>query len=508
MSLPPKRRESPLEVLSRRKTRAIFAPLAVFAMALGIILFAPRTYESEARLFLQIGRESVGIDPTAQTGTQMINLQQQGRDTEVTSAIDLLSSRGVIAKTVDRIGADYVNRGGPAGTGEPSLFGRAVSAIVYPAIAMLKSIDPVSPREEAMIEIEDNLGVHAERDSSVIQLTYAADSPVGAQKILETLIDVYREEHLRVHRNTDSRSFFQDQEGLLRSQLDDAMDAVRRVKDETGVASIAARRDNLEAQRQSIQMAAYEAESERSAAAAQLTDLRRQLASLPERLIASKKEIPNEGADLLREQLYALQVRQMDLKARYAESHPLMVAIAEQVAAAEKVVESQSTVRQETTDDVNPIHRELSLALKQQESVVAGIEARLAKLAEQEERVRADIAAINASEMRLAKLERDEAVLKSKYLRYADNLEQARIDDALQESEVSSVCVAQEPTLSEKPVSPSKLLVALGSIVLAFAATWLAVFGLEPVRVTQSSPPAAAAPVPTESGVRNGVLAS
>ncbi len=45
----------------------------------------------------------------------------------------------------------------------------------------------------------------------------------------------------------------------------------------------------------------------------------------PERLIASRTSKPNQGADALREQLFALQRQQMSLKARYSESHPFVV---------------------------------------------------------------------------------------------------------------------------------------------------------------------------------------
>lgn len=473
-----------LESLFRHKWKAILIPTLVLGAGVAIALFLPRTYRSEAKLALQVGRQSVNIDPTAQTGQQMIAIQQQGREAEVITAMDLLRSRGVIAKVVERLGADYVLRGGPETEGEPpSDFAVAIDETLGEAarwaITQIKSIDPVSREEEAIIEVEDNLDVDAERDSTLILVSYNTDSAIGAQKVLQTLIDVYQEEHLRIHRNEGSRLFFQRQEKEFRDKYDAAMGAVRDAKDEMGVASVEARRQNLEAQLQSTTLAVFAAETDRRAALSELEDLKAQLSDLPERLIASKTSIPNEGADLMREQLYALQVRQADLKARYSDTHPLVTAVTRQVEEAQQVVDGESNVREETVDDINPIHRQLSLSLKQKQSELASLEGRLEALAKQESEVRKNLAKVNTDAVTLSQLEREESLASRKFYRYADNLEQARIDEELQRQKVSSINIAQDPTLAEKPVSPAKAVIALASMVLAMAGTFATILGFE-----------------------------
>jgi uncharacterized protein involved in exopolysaccharide biosynthesis len=485
-----------LEVLFRHKWKALALPLVVLSAGAAIILFAPREYQSEAKLALQVGRQSVALDPTAQTGQQIVGIQQMGRDFEVVTALDLLQSREVRSKVIDRVsekyaaehgedyGVEFILRGGHKGpVTEPNPIATAidstVGAVARNAIGLLKSIDPISDREEAIIELGRNLVADAERDSVLLLATYTAASPAGAQEILSTVIDVYREEHLRINRNEGSKPFFQNQERQTREQLDAAMDKVRKLKDEIGVASIDSRREHLETQLQTITLAVYSAETDRSSAAATLEDLRREVGEMPERLIASKKQVPNQGADLLREQLYELQVRQADLKARYSDSHPLVIAISRQVDEAEEVVKVQRPMREETIDDVNPIHRELSLAIKQKEAAIAGLDAKLKMLGEQQKVVRADLEKLNADAMHLTQLERDVEILNRKFFRYADNLEQTRIDEQLELQQISSISIAQAPTLSEKPVSPSKVIVGLGSIVMAFAGTLATILGFE-----------------------------
>ncbi|MEO0529996.1 MAG: hypothetical protein AAF266_05380, partial [Planctomycetota bacterium] len=466
------------------RVKMVLIPATILGLGLCIALFAPRSYRSEAKLALQVGRESVKLDQTAQTGQQNISMQMMGRDAEVVTALELLRSRGVVSKVVDRLGSDYILRGGPAGEEQPSnvvsdAYSATIGAAMSNTIKLIKSIDPISDREEAIIEVEQNFLGDAERDSTLINVSYSTSSAKGAKEILETIIDIYKEEHLRIHRNEGSRSFFLEQEDLIRDQLDAAMDEVRKAKNEIGVASIGSRRENLEAQLQSITMAAYQAETERKALVSEMNDLHQQLGEMPERLISSKKSVPNQGADLLRDQLYALQVRQAELKARYSTSHPLVLAISQQVEEAEKFVDDESTTREETIDDINPVHRALTLAAKQKQSKIASLDARLRALRDQDATIRDDLEQLNADAMHLAQLEREEQILSRKFHRYTENLEQTRIDEELENQEISSISIAQDPTLAEKPASPSKVLVGLGSMVLAFAGTIATVLGLE-----------------------------
>ncbi|MEM8864843.1 MAG: Wzz/FepE/Etk N-terminal domain-containing protein [Planctomycetota bacterium] len=458
-------------VVFRHKKKIIFLPLVTLLMATAVILWMPRKYRSEARLQLQVGRESVGIDPSATTG-QMISLQQTGREAEVASAIDLVGSRGVLTQVVDELGADYVLRGGPAGeVAEPSPVFEAVMTPLKAVIHALKSIDPVSDREEAIIQLEKNLKLESERNSAVIVATIESKSSLGAQTILNKIVDVYKREHLRVHRNPESQDFFLEQRELLEARLEKANREMREAKNRMGLASIAGRRSTLESQLKLVEQESYSTEQNLATSLARVTDLTKQLEVLPERMIASRRSVPNEGADLLRDQLYELQMRQMDLRARYNDSHPLMVAISAQVEEAEKVVQDQSEQREETTDDINPIHRSLALELRQQRNAMAGFEARLTTLREQKELILNDLKQLNAHEVELDDLHREVEIARTKFFKYAENLEQARIDRELEDQKISSVSMAQEPTLQEKPTSPSKVLLGLGGILFAVGGT-------------------------------------
>src|SRR5215211_3487959 len=83
-------------VLFRHARGMVFFFCSAVALTLLAIAFYPRSYTSEAKLFMRVGRESVTLDPTATTG-QTIMLQKTQVD-EVNSALQMLVSRDVFQR--------------------------------------------------------------------------------------------------------------------------------------------------------------------------------------------------------------------------------------------------------------------------------------------------------------------------------------------------------------------------------------------------------------------------
>ena len=472
------RRSQIKQVISRHKGKAVLIPALSILAATLVILFCPRTYHSEAVLFLQVGRESVGIDPTAAMG-QTISLQQSGRDDEVKSAIDILRSRGVLGKTVDRLTPEVVLGEGEHGSGETNALASTIGSVMGTLGGIVASVDPISKREKAIIELGESLVIESERGSTAIEVEIESETPELAQQLLTELIAVYSEEHARIYRNQNSQAFFKDQMDELEKKLDAAKEAMRDKKNELGIASITARRETLEGTLLAIELERTKTEQELASANARVADLKQQLGNLPERVATATKTMPNEGADMLRQALYDLEIRKADLTARYADNHPLVVAINDQVEAAKKVVDAQDVERHETIDDVNPIHQQLMLTLKEQQSLVAGYVSRLELITGQAQQIKQDLNLLNDTEIALYQLEREVLLRESEFFKYAENFEQARIDQELEANRISNVSMLQEPLLLEKPVSPSKSLVVLAALFLATAGTAAAILASE-----------------------------
>ena len=84
--------------------------LLTLSVAVGIIIFYPRSYVSAAKLYVRVGREIATLDPTATTGeTIAVRIDQEH---EINSLLDILESRGIAERVVDVVGVERVLAGG------------------------------------------------------------------------------------------------------------------------------------------------------------------------------------------------------------------------------------------------------------------------------------------------------------------------------------------------------------------------------------------------------------
>jgi uncharacterized protein involved in exopolysaccharide biosynthesis len=471
----------------RAKWKILLFQIATTAFCIAVILFWPRTYRSEARLFLQLGRESVAIDPTAATG-QMVGVMNSSREDEIVTAMEVLRGGGMISKVVEKLTPQVVlgevapsksengeDKAGDAAPGDAETVEQKSEGVMRFARDIfgqfsrtLSQIDPLSDFERATILVAKSLKIDAERKSEVIVIEYEADSPTLAQAIVDAFITTYKEENARLHSTEGSQSFFDKQQERLANELQLTNSALREAKNRMGLASIQGHRESLEARAREIAQSISETERSLIETQARIKKLKTELASMPERISSSEVDKPNVATEQKSTQLYALQLQEMEFKTKYAPEHPKMVAIRSQLEQAEKQYRQQSTNRPETTNDINPVHRDLTIDYIKSETSENGLTKKLEILRDQDKDILNQIREINAFEIEITDLERKATLSEKKYIAYSESLEQARMNRELEKVKISSVSVAQEATLQERPIKPSKQLVALFGIMTLF----------------------------------------
>jgi uncharacterized protein involved in exopolysaccharide biosynthesis len=182
----------------------------------------------------------------------------------------------------------------------------------------------------------------------------------------------------------------------------------------------------------------------------------------------------------MRDQMYQLQVKKEEAAAKYTQSHPQMTRIVEQIDAARDILSREAPERTQVITATNRIHEEVQLAVVTEEPTLASHQTRAATLCQQLAAVRGELKGLNENELRIVALQREVELQQAAYRKYATNLEQARVDQALQDQRISNITIAQPATYEPKAAQPRKVLwialgfVAglLGALATALAAEW------------------------------------
>ena len=426
----------------------------------------PRTYSSEARLFIRLGKESVTLDPTATTN-DVVNVNES-RESEINSELEILRARVLLEDTVERLSADDVLSPHEA-TG---LFSVVVTPLGW--CRRLVSGD-ISGAERAVNKLEKSIVVSSPRKSNVIIVKCKAADPRYAQQVLSAFLDCYLMRHVQANRTAGSYEFFVDQAELLRDQLSKAQDELRDEKNRNGFASVEGHRANLEQQANLVDVAFLESQRAMASSEEKILALRRLLQDLPQHELAEESVMPSAAADIMRNELYKVQILEQEAKARFTDEHPHIVALRRQVEETRKILAAEEASRKQPTHKLSEIHQAVEKDLMEVQANLAAQKAEAAALGRQSDAVQAKLRALNDTEVQIAGLTREAGLIEDSYRTYVTNREQARIDGALESGRISNVNIVQPASFVAKPSSPSMMLAFVMAAALAtFAAVAVA----------------------------------
>ncbi len=456
--------------LSRAMRRFWFRGLLVFGLVAcgmaGLTLVWPRTFQSEARIYVRLGRETVQLDPTATTGGQMVGLADS-REREILSALELLRTRSLFENVVDELGVEsFLKEERVRG------YGGAMdqSHLVDEFFAWLPKFESdkneeAEPSEVAVLRRRENavrkfmqsVSSSSPKSSNVIVVQCKAGSPVIAQQRLESLLKQYQAQHLRLHQISGSFAFFDAQALEKKSLLDEKSVELRDAKNRISVASVNGQQELLSREATSITQSLLDAQAAAAASKVRLDTL---LASLPKSERApdtrAASNMSSDAIDMMRSRLFELEIEYQRLLAQLQPAHPKLKAISEQVAQARKELKRQEVVL------------ERSNILEQGEKIAAA--------KSQRSDVYAKLRELNEQELRITDLERQVALLTDEHRKAEESRELAHTNEELARNQISNINLAQSPSFNAKPVSPNLALNAVMSIAVALGGALLIVF--------------------------------
>ena len=449
-------------ILFRHKRKVIWFFFGVFLTVALVTFLMPEIYQSEAKLLVRLGRESVSLDPTATTSGQVISVNTR-RESEIKSELEILNSRDLAEKVVDSIGPEAFVQG-------------KMHHLTSFIASLFARPDPVKERNDAVRALMKHWTITSEKDSNIISLAYESTDPQIAHDVLGQLIDSYLEKHLAVHRTAGSYDFFQEQTDKLRSSLSQAEKSLEELKNKTGVASLEEQRRILLERLGFLQKEKEQTENELNASRDKIKTMEQMVGKMPATLVTGQSVgNTNYAADGMRRDLYRLQLREQELLSKYTENNVLVKEVRHQIKNAETLLKQEPSTRTQVTTAINPTYQQLKLDLTAETSRRAALQAKAHTLDVHLPSAQRDLKTLISNEVQIVRLQREKEIQEANYRKYSEKKEEARIDNALEMGKISNISVAQAATFPIEPSRPKKALnLAMGFILGALGALGLA----------------------------------
>ncbi len=452
----------------RHKKKSAFVFLVVLTFAVAASFLVPKAFHSESKLLVRLGKENATLDPTVTMSQDTVVAVPASRDNELNSVAEVLKSRNIAEKVVDVLGVDFILDKQPKSAGSETPSERTTvrqvadqfALLVARGKALLKKLDgtpTIEPRDLAISELLLQYTVTPGRRSDVLQIDCKGPTPKWAQKVLTALVDVYVDEYIRLNRPNRNMDFFTAQADRAKRELLVKQEELRDLKTMTEIVAVPEQRVTLSGRVNRLQEDILQWDTACKASRSRIDALQKELAELPvEEVETATSGIGNEGSDLMRSQLYQLEVKKEEAAAKYTGDHPALKAIDDQLRTSRALVGSRDATRTHVVKGRNRLYQETQLALLQEQPIMASAIAKREAAREQLVALHIDLKKFNEYDLQIAGLEREVELRQTAYRKYASGMEQTKIDQALITQRISNIGIAEPATFEPEAVFPRK----------------------------------------------------
>ena len=189
-------------------------------------------------------------------------------------------------------------------------------------------------------------------------------------------------------------------------------------------------------------------------------------------MITKVSDMPNTATQGMRQQLYTVQLKEAELLTKYKPEHILVKQAREEIDSAKRLLK-QDPVLTQVTEGMNQVRQDLRGAMLSQTATVAGLNAKSTVLRAEFTAAEKEMQSLNDQEPRFEQLTRELELAQASYRGYYQKHEQARIDRALSNGNISNLNVLQAPSGSGIPTWPQPVLTLALGLVCGLAASVL-----------------------------------
>lgn len=467
-------------IVFRRALCILLVFLALGAAVLAWVSAMKSSYRSESKVFVQVGRESVTLDPTVTLGGATLD-PRNTRENELNSELEVARGETLRRAVVARLGAQRILGRGTGPSAAPGRLARAQAALV----ASLKRVLPseggpeLSEADLAGLLLAEKLEVRLVLDSSVIKIGHEARDPALARDVVAAYTEAYLARHLEVHGTPGSLAYLRAEHERLTRALAEAEDAREELRARAGVYA-------LDEQRRSLVERLGARDNELSAAAAEVAAGEAQVRAMrvglesgafpPMVVLEDVTRQSNTLFDYLRQELARLRIEERALLETHAPESRTLRALQDQIALTERMLAGESPERAEVTRGASATRAQAELALLQAEGLMAAQRARAEVITGRRLDLQAELDRMTAAELELARRSREIAALERAVSEAAARRATAEADEELRQLNITNLRVLEPASLPLRRTGMSKKVALMLGFVLALVGALAAGF--------------------------------
>jgi len=431
------------------RQRRVFVRVSGVVLVLAILYALLGTkYQANMKVLVRRGRADA---PVSATEDAPIDLTRMAiTEEELNSEVELLRDDEVLRKVVEETGT-----------------GRDWFHFLRLGEGNAERVERAARRLAKKLEVEPV------KKTNLIAVSYAADDPRMAAKVLQVVANVYLEKHMEVHRPSGELRFFEQQAGESRRQLEESQHKLLHFTSGHRVVAAAQQRDLALQKLSEVDGSYRQTRIELAETQQRVWELSDLLTKLPERTTTQVRMADNpELLKALKSSLLDLQLKRTQLLTKFEPSHRLVQEVDQQIAQNEATIAAENALplRDETTD--KSVHYEWAKSELQGAQVqLKALQAREAATSAQEAAYQAMARQLGEDAITQDDLVSTEKAAEDSYLLYVKKQEEARMDDALDERGIVNVAIAERPVAPALPVWSAWAVLVVGLAAAGAAGT-------------------------------------
>ena len=440
-----------------RHKRAV--TLCFSGILLGTILgaiFLPPLYKSSTKFLIEHER----MDPVASPGQgAQTMVRPPVTEEELNSEVELLKSEDVLRQVVLANGLQHR---------------KSLSWYIF------GMPDEQHRVAKAVNRLAGNLTIEAIKKSNLIDVHWYTTDAHLAASVLSSLDDAYLKKNVSVHHPPGQFEFFDQGTTKYEKDLADAEAQLKAFSEQDGGVSPQVTTNLTLAKLNEFQASLQTTKAQMASTEERIRDLEKQAGITPERLTTEQKQADDATVlQGLKNTLNTLELKRTELLTKYQPTYPLVQEVDKELAQTKASIatEEAKPVREETTDR-NPTYSWINEELAKAKSDYAGLQASAIATQAIVNQYQATSRDLDQKGILEGDLLRNMKATEENYLLYLRKREEAKMEDAMNNTRILSVAIAETPIVPTLPAISPLLIMIIGTLLAVILSLGLA-FALE-----------------------------